>query len=64
MFQVCLLIERFFSGLTGLAEVVHVTFNPGELSYHDLITIFMTSHDPTQLNGQGADSGTEYRSAV
>tara|TARA_B110000967_G_C18718396_1_gene476342 strand:+ start:409 stop:939 length:531 start_codon:yes stop_codon:yes gene_type:complete len=52
------------SGLTGHAEVVQVTFNPDELSYHVLITIFMTNHDPTQLNGQGADRGTQYRSVV
>ena len=52
------------SGLTGHAEVVQVTFNPEVLSYHDLITIFMTSHDPTQLNRQGADKGTQYRSVI
>ena len=52
------------SGLTGHAEVVRVTFNPEELSYQDLIAIFMTSHDPTQLNGQGADKGTQYRSVI
>ena len=52
------------SGLTGHAEVVQVTFDTEVLSYHDLITVFMTSHDPTQLNRQGADSGTQYRSAI
>ena len=52
------------SGLTGHAEVVQVTFNPEELSFYDLITIFMTSHDPTQLNKQGADKGTQYRSVI
>ncbi len=52
------------SGLTGHAEVVKVTFNPQKLNYYDLITIFMTSHDPTQLNGQGADKGTQYRSVI
>ncbi len=52
------------SGLTGHAEVVRVTFNSEELSYKDLITIFMTSHDPTQMNGQGADHGTQYRSVI
>lgn len=52
------------SGLTGHAEVVQVTFNPDVLSYNDLITIFMTSHDPTQLNQQGADRGTQYRSVI
>ena len=52
------------SGLTGHAEVVQVFFNAEKLSYHDLITIFMTSHDPTQLNKQGADRGTQYRSVI
>ena len=52
------------SGLTGHAEVVKVTFNTEELSFKDLITIFMTSHDPTQLNRQGADRGTQYRSVI
>lgn len=52
------------SGLTGHAEVVQVTFDPEVLSYHDLITVFMTSHDPTQLNRQGADKGTQYRSVI
>lgn len=52
------------SGLTGHAEVVRVTFNPNELSFEDLITIFMTSHNPTQLNRQGADRGTQYRSVI
>jgi len=52
------------SGLTGHAEVVRVTFDADVLSFEDLITIFMTSHDPTQLNGQGADHGTQYRSVI
>ncbi|WP_264530017.1 peptide-methionine (S)-S-oxide reductase MsrA [Flavobacterium sp. N502540] len=52
------------SGRTGHAEVVQVAFNPDIISYHDLIFIFMTSHDPTTLNRQGADSGTQYRSIV
>mgnify|MGYP001115739099 CR=1 FL=1 len=52
------------SGLTGHAEVVRVTFNAEELSFDDLLTIFMTSHDPTQLNRQGADYGTQYRSVI
>lgn len=52
------------SGKTGHAEVVQVTFDSDVLSYKDLITIFMTSHDPTQLNRQGADRGTQYRSVI
>ena len=51
-------------GDTGHAEVVQVTFNEEEISYEELITIFMTSHDPTTLNQQGADRGTQYRSAI
>jgi peptide-methionine (S)-S-oxide reductase len=52
------------SGLTGHAEVVQVTFNPSILSYEDLLVIFMTSHDPTSLNRQGGDMGTQYRSVI
>ena len=52
------------SGLTGHAEVVQVTFDPEVLSYRDLLVVFMTSHDPTSLNRQGGDVGTQYRSAI
>jgi peptide-methionine (S)-S-oxide reductase len=52
------------SGRTGHAEVVQVTFDSDVISYEDLLTIFMTSHDPTTLNAQGADHGTQYRSIV
>lgn len=52
------------SGLTGHAEVVRITFDADIISYHDLVTVFMTSHDPTQLNGQGGDIGTQYRSVI
>ena len=52
------------SGLTGHAEVVRVTFENEEISLNDLLTVFMTLHDPTQLNGQGADLGTQYRSVI
>ncbi len=52
------------SGKTGHAEVVQVTFDADIISLQDLITIFMTSHDPTTLNRQGADSGTQYRSVI
>lgn len=52
------------SGLTGHAEVVQVTFDPNVLTYEDIIIIFMTTHDPTTLNRQGADTGTQYRSVI
>ncbi|MEM5565508.1 peptide-methionine (S)-S-oxide reductase MsrA [Psychroserpens sp. AS72] len=52
------------SGLTGHAEVVQVTYDPNIISYEDLLVIFMTSHDPTTLNRQGADVGTQYRSVI
>ena len=52
------------SGLTGHAEVVQVHFDPQQISYADILVIFMTTHDPTQLNRQGADVGTQYRSVI
>ncbi len=52
------------SGLTGHAEVIQITFNPEIISYEELLVIFMTTHDPTTLNKQGADVGTQYRSVV
>ncbi|MEM9142372.1 MAG: peptide-methionine (S)-S-oxide reductase MsrA [Bacteroidota bacterium] len=52
------------SGRTGHAEVVQVTYSPEVISYEELLIIFMTSHDPTQFNGQGADLGSQYRSVI
>lgn len=52
------------TGLTGHAEVIQITYDPKEVSYEDLVEIFWNTHDPTTLNRQGADEGTQYRSAV
>jgi peptide-methionine (S)-S-oxide reductase len=52
------------SGLTGHAEVVQITFDANVISYEDILAIFMTTHDATTLNRQGADRGTQYRSVI
>jgi peptide-methionine (S)-S-oxide reductase len=52
------------SGTTGDAEVVQVTFDPALLSFRELLEVFFSIHDPTTLNRQGADSGTQYRSTI
>lgn len=52
------------SGLTGHAEVIQITFDANLISYEDILVIFMTTHDPTTLNRQGADCGTQYRSVI
>ena len=56
--------QQVCGGRTGHAEVAQVVFDPSELSYHDLIEIFLTVHDPTTLNRQGADVGEQYRSII
>ncbi|WP_158746414.1 peptide-methionine (S)-S-oxide reductase MsrA [Acidisphaera sp. L21] len=52
------------TGMTGHAEVVKIEFDPAQLDYADLLRVFFTIHDPTTLNRQGADTGTQYRSVI
>ncbi len=56
--------EQVSAGTTGHAEVVRIEFNPEVISYHDMLEIFFTIHDPTTLNRQGNDVGTQYRSVI
>ncbi len=56
--------EQVSQSNTGHAEVAQIEFDPDRITYEKLIEIFWTAHDPTQLNGQGADVGTQYRSVI
>lgn len=56
--------EQVCTGTTGHAEVVQVTFDPSVVSFAEILEVFFSVHDPTTLNRQGADVGTQYRSAV
>jgi peptide-methionine (S)-S-oxide reductase len=56
--------EQVSTGKTGHAEVTHLTYNPDVISFRRILEIFFSTHDPTTLNSQGADIGTQYRSVI
>lgn len=56
--------EQICTGVTGHAEALRITFDPARVAFRDLLRIFFTVHDPTTLNRQGNDVGTQYRSAI
>ncbi|GEM47443.1 peptide methionine sulfoxide reductase MsrA [Deinococcus cellulosilyticus NBRC 106333 = KACC 11606] len=56
--------QQVCAGVTGHAEVVNITYDPSEVTYRELLEVFFSIHDPTTLNRQGADVGTQYRSII